>query len=97
MPAPHNHAAWQVDKDAKLARWKESKGKGGAAKRKAPTEKTAATKKGTLRLKNTFKSALTTKMFVSDAEVEDFVDTLMDEIAEDESEGEATSDDESKE
>ena len=36
-------------------------------------------------------------MFVSDAKAEDFVDTLMDEIAEDESEGDATSDDKSKE
>ena len=47
-------------------------------------------------MKNAFKSALTTKMFVFDAEANEFVDTLMTEIEKDDSEEDATSDDDSK-
>ena len=95
MRAPHDHAEWLVERVAKEARWKENRGKGKSAKRKNPDTPVTA-KKGTLRLKNTFKSALTTKMFVSDAEANEFVETLMTEIEKDDTEEDETSDADSK-
>ena len=79
MPAPHNHKAWQAVKDAKLNSWKKQKEGRAPNKRKAPDEPTAkpSSKKGNLRLSNSFKSALCTQIMTSDKEADDFVNAIM--------------------
>ena len=60
MPAPHDHEAWQAGKDENLNSCKEKKEGRTPTKRKAPVEPTAKpiSKKGNLRLSNSFKSDL---------------------------------------
>ena len=79
MPAPHDHEAWQVAKDAKQNSLKEQKEGRARTKRKAPVEPTAKTsaKNGNLRLSNSFKSALCTQMMTSDKEADEFVKDIM--------------------
>ena len=78
MPEDHDHEAWQFAKKAKSAAY--------LAKKRAavadPTTASASDKKkvainGKLALAKSFKSALTTKMQCSDAEVRDIIDTAM--------------------
>ena len=66
MPAPHDHKEWQAGKDANLNYRKEQKEGRAPTKRKAPVEPTTKTSaiKGSLRLSNSFKSALCTQIMI---------------------------------
>ena len=79
MPAPHYHEAWKTAKDAKKNSRKEQKEGRAPTKREAPVEPTSKTsaKKGSLRLSNSFKSALCTQMVTPEQEADDFVNAIM--------------------
>ena len=79
MPAPHDYEVWKAAKDVKQNSCKEQKEGMASTKHKAPVEPTAttSTKKGNLRLSNSFKSALCTQMMTSDKEADDFVKSIM--------------------
>ena len=82
MPSPQNHAEWQATKDEKRANWKEGRKDSKAAKRKAskiepelapaPVPSTS-----TLALAKSFKSILTSKVQMSDAEATYLIDTVV--------------------
>ena len=92
MPSPHDHDAWAANRKEKIAqrdklraeRQGEKKDAGaGAGKKRAATN-------GKLKLAKSFKTALVSKVQLSDAEVKDIVDDAMANAKND-------SDDESKE
>ena len=81
MPNPHDHDAWAASKKAKQAE-RESKTANGATKRKAKTsDKDASAKRAAadtkLALSKTFKTALISKLQLSDAEVNDVIASAM--------------------
>ena len=81
MPAPHDHAAWVKNKAEKQAAWKEKQKSQRAAKRKGkPDDASKSNKKSSssgggekLTLSKSFRAALTTKVQLSDAEIQDLV------------------------
>ena len=82
MPAPHKHDEWLANKKAKQAERESKISAGGTNKRKSKSfdsdvsVKRAATD-GKLALSKTFKSALVSKLQLSDAEVNDVIATAM--------------------
>ena len=94
MPARYVHDDWQDTKSAKLTKWEEQKEERAIPKWKEPAEPPVkpSTRKGNLRLSNSFKSALATKMMTSDREAEVFINKIIKAALDD-----ASNDDSSKE
>ena len=82
MPSPHNHAEWQAVKDKKRTNWKEGRKDLKAAKHKASKiepelDPAPVPSTSTLALDKSFKSILTSKVQMSDAEATYLIDTLV--------------------
>ena len=82
MPSPHNHSEWQAAKDEKSKNWKEGRKESKAAKRKASKlepelDPAPVPSTSTLALAKSFKSILTSKVQMSDAEATYLIDTVV--------------------
>ena len=82
MPSPHNHAEWKAAKEEKRTNWKEGRKDSKAAKRKASKiepelDPAPAPSTSTLALAKSFKSILTSKVQMSDAEATYLIDTVV--------------------
>eukprot|EP00957_Ditylum_brightwellii_P115905 8840801-Ditylum_brightwellii.AAC.1 len=80
MPHPHKHEEWLAQRKAKQAA-QESKTPDGAAKRKLSKDKPGSSKRGAaagkLKLSKSFKTALVSKVQLSDAKIQDVIDCAM--------------------
>ena len=82
MPSPYNHAEWQAAKDEKRTNWKEGRKYSKAAKRKASKiepelDPDPVSRTSMLALAKSFKSILTSKVQMSDAEATYLIDTVV--------------------
>ena len=84
MPSPHNHDDWLKDRKSKQAA-RDARNKDSSANKRKSSESDfkgdsgkRASSKGKLSLAKSFKSALVSKVQLSDAEVQDIIDSAMD-------------------
>ena len=82
MPSPHNHEEWQAVKDEKRTNWKEGRKYLKAVKRKASKiepelDPDPIPSTSTLTLAKSFKSILTSKVQMSDAEATYLIDIVV--------------------